>query len=284
MTREMKAGAFHVKAIDGRKVTGIYSVYGNLDDYSDKIWPGAMAKTIAERGSKILHLWQHDFSCPPIAKIISLREVGRDELPEAVLAQAPEAMGGAEVTREYLKTPRADEVLANLTAGVPLQMSFAYDALKYDYEALPGAKYEWERMRNLREIRLWETSDVLWGANDATIASKAALPLDYLLKQFMLVLDELRENKDGRRNSAADQTRINTIAKIAIELGADNVELLVAPLDDADKTTPATPSNLPTPDASRAEADAASLTPAVYQYKLQLAQRQLALLQRSVTP
>jgi len=38
------------------------------------------------------------------------------------------------VTREYLDTPRAQEVLANIKAGVPLQMSFAYDAVRYDYE------------------------------------------------------------------------------------------------------------------------------------------------------
>lgn len=278
--RELKAAPFYVKSVDGRKVTGIFSVYGNLDDYNDMLWPGVMAKTIAERGARVLHLWQHDFSSPPTAKVLSLREVGRAELPEACLAIAPGAMGGAEVVREYLKTPRADEVLENITAGVPLGMSFAYDALKYDYEALEGAKYEWERQRNVREIRLWETSDVLWGANEATVASKAALPFDYLLKQLLDQLDELRaEQKDGRRNSTADQARINMIAKIAIELGADNVELIAAPLDDGDKTAP--PTTDATPDQSRAAAPSAALTPAVYQYKLRMAERALALLQRS---
>ena len=263
--RELKSTLFHVKAIDGRAVTGIFSVLGNLDDYQDKIWPGAFAKTFAERGSKVLHLWQHDFSNPPIAVIKSLREVTRAELPDSVLAEAPEAMGGAEVVREYLDTPRANEVLAALKAGAPLQMSFAYDAIKYDFEALPDAKYDWEQIRNLREVRVWETSDVLWGANAATVASKTLhLPLDVLVQQLQAALEQV---KSGRRNSATDQERINTIAALAIELGADNVKTIDSPRDD-DKDAP-----------SRA-ADTPALTPAAYALKQQQAQRALALLER----
>ena len=45
MQRQLKAGPFHIKAITGREVTGIFSVLGNLDDYDDRIWPGSFAKT-----------------------------------------------------------------------------------------------------------------------------------------------------------------------------------------------------------------------------------------------
>src|SRR5690242_20738236 len=105
MGRELKTGTFHVKKVSDREVTGLFSILGNLDDYADVIWPGAFAKTFQERAGKILHLWQHDFSSPPIAVVKSLREVGRDELPPEVLSAAPEALGGAEVVREYLDTP-----------------------------------------------------------------------------------------------------------------------------------------------------------------------------------
>ena len=84
--RELKATPLYIKSIKGREVTGIFAVMGNLDDYTDRGWPGMFTKTFQERMGKIFHLWQHDFSCPPIAIIKSLREVGRDELPEAVLA------------------------------------------------------------------------------------------------------------------------------------------------------------------------------------------------------
>src|SRR3954470_19411392 len=219
MPRELKAAPFHVKKVTGSEVVGVFSVLGNLDDYNDKGWPGMFTKTFQERGTKIIHLWQHDFTSPPIALIKGLRELTREELPPDVLAQAPEALGGAEVVREYLNTPRALEVLENIKAGVPLQMSFAYDAVRYDYEELPGAKYEWEKQRNLREVRLWETSDVLWGANSATVASKASMPLDFLLKQLSIHLLEWQADmKSGKRNAANDQERINTIASLALEL------------------------------------------------------------------
>lgn len=304
MNRELKVGPTHVKKIDGNLVTGIAAVMGNLDSYDDRIWPGSFTKTLRERYGKIYHLWQHDFDCPPIAQITELREVGRDELPPVVLQEAPEAMGGLLVTREYLPTPRAAEVLENLKAGVPLQMSFAYDAIKYDFEEKPGAKYEWERIRNLREVRLYETSDVLWGANDATVAAKGAFPIEVLIKHLAgreLPLDIIVENlgtrelpiemlvknlgdraldlsvlvshierqaKAGRRNAADDLERINTIGTLAVELGATSVALTAtdegATESDSSK-------------ASGSRAGAPPLTAAAYAYRLKVAERRLAL-------
>lgn len=229
MTRQLKCVPQHIKTIVGREVTGIFSVFGNLDVYDDKAWPGSFTKTIQERGKKVFHLWQHDMDSPAIAVVKSLREIGRDELPAEILADYPEAMGGVEVVREYLDTERGNEILKGLLAGVPYQMSFAYDAIKYDFEAKPDAKYEWERIRNLREVKLYEVSDVLWGANDATRAAKALLPFDLLLKQMQAYLAELKE---GRRNNAGDQDRINTIARLAAELGADNIKVLEVEAED----------------------------------------------------
>lgn len=224
----------HIKEISGRSVTGVFSVMGNLDSYNDRIWPGAFLTTFSQRGSKALFLWQHSFDQPPIAKITNLREIGRDELPPAVLEAAPDATGGAEVTREYLDTPRGNEVLALLKSEVPLQMSFGYDAVRYDYEEDPNAKYEWEKIRNLRELRLWEVSDVLWGANEATVAAKAMLPLDFLLKQFQL------HTKAGARHSAADVKLLNDIHRAAVELGCDECKGIFEPEDDDAKSRAAT--------------------------------------------
>jgi len=306
MTRELKVGPTHVKKIEGNQVIGIAAVMGNLDSYDDRLWPGAFTKTLRERYGKIFHLWQHDFDCPPIAQITDLREIGRDELPPAVLQEAPEAMGGLQVTREYLPTPRASEVLENLKAGVPLQMSFAYDAIKYDFEEKPGAKYEWERIRNLREVRLYETSDVLWGANDATVASKGAFPIEVLVKHIAgrelpldviieqlgtreLPLDPLIKNlgdrvldlsvlvshlqhqaKAGRRNASDDLERINTIGTLAVELGATSVTLTATDEGDSETETD-------TSKASGSRAGAPPLTAAAYAYRLKAAERRLAL-------
>lgn len=235
---ESKASPQYIKAVRDRTITGIFSVFGNLDSYNDVVWPGAFSKTIQERGAKIVHLWQHDTTAPPIAKITGLRELTRAELPPEILRDYPEASGGAEVTREYLNTPRADEVLANIQAGVPLQMSFMFDAVKYDFQELPDAKYEWEQQRNVREVRLYETSDVLWGANDATVAAKAGEVV--LLRQLYGALIQLQlARKAGSRHSASDVELINQIAKAAVELGATNVtlkEIIEEIIDDGDKS------------------------------------------------
>ena len=274
MIRELKSIPSEIKNIDGSTVTGICSVMGNLDEYSDRLHPGAFMKTIQERGDRIFHLWQHDFSSPAIAIVKSIRELSRAELPPKVLQRAPDATGGVEVVREYLNTPRAQEVLEGLRAGAPYEMSFAYDAVKYDYEEKPDAKYEWDRIRNLREIRLYETSDVLWGANEATVASKALLlPFDFLLKQLAEQLSTMQDEiKAGQRHSAGDIEKINLIAKAALDLGATNIKLLDASSDMVDPLDAG---------KSRAADSALTLNATAYKQRLAAAERALVLLQRS---
>lgn len=167
--REMKVAPQHIKTISGRTITGLFSVFGNIDSYGDIVTPGAFTKTFNDRGGEIFHLWQHDFASPAIAVVKDLRELRQDELPDAVKAKHPDATGGAEVTREYLDTPRGNEIMAGLHAGVPYKMSFAFDPIK-----VAMTEQDDQSVRLLREVRIYETSDVLWGANDATVASKRA--------------------------------------------------------------------------------------------------------------
>lgn len=216
-----------VKGIDGRTVDGIFSVFDVIDGYNDIVHKGSFAKTIQERSDSVLHLWQHDFYSPPTATIEKLEEIDRSELPQLIRAKYPEASGGAMVSRKYIESPRADEVLAAIKAGSPLQMSYGYDAIRYEYEEDEESQ---RTIRHLREQRLWETSDVLWGANQATQASKIlrpSIPMETLLGQ----LDKWLTNiKAGRRNAEKDMQRINKIATLALELGATAVVL--APADD----------------------------------------------------
>lgn len=196
------------KAIDGRVVTGVCAVFGNVDHGSDRLHPGAFSKTISERSGSIKHLWNHgadgwDYFCtPPIANILELREVSRNELPSAVTDKAPDATGGLLVRREYLKTPRADEVFENLKAGVPLEMSFGFDPIKWDWETVDSGQPTEYRLRNLREVRLWDTSDVNFGMNPATSAAGKSLD-----QRFQFLLDRLKairaEIEAGARLPAA---------------------------------------------------------------------------------
>lgn len=175
---EKKAIEIYTKQIDGRVVTGLAAIFGNIDAYGDITHKGAFKKTIQENFDRVRHLWQHDNWSPPIATVKSLREVGKGDLPKEVKEKFPEATGGLEVVREYLDTPRANEVFTALTAEPPAirEMSFGYDPIKFDFESGEDGPYEGMLIRNLREVRLYDTSDVNWGANEATVASKAAVP------------------------------------------------------------------------------------------------------------
>lgn len=236
---ELKVGPLFVKSVNAsdRTATGIYSVFGNRDSVGDVVQPGAFTKTLQERGPQVLHLWMHDDTSPPIAKITGLREVGAADLPDAVKAAAPDALGGLEVARRYLTNPRAQEVWENLQEEIPLQGSFAFDPIKAEIrrtatgEVVPigrtmGGLAEWDiwdgladgsLTRHLQEVRLWETSDVVFGANDATVAAKSRRALAALYQELLTHLAAL---KSGARHSAADVTALNQIHHAVVDLGA----------------------------------------------------------------
>lgn len=170
---EYKAGPAFTKAISDRTVTGIFAVHGNIDEGMDRSHPGSLAKTAINGRTRARFVWQHRTDEPPVAKIDQIREVTRAELPPSVLAYAPDASGGVEVTRTYLDTPRGSEILAGIKAGAIEEMSYAYDVLRYDLEEVDGRG----QVRNLYEMSLYDISDVLWGMNPATVGSKG-LPLE----------------------------------------------------------------------------------------------------------
>ncbi len=164
---EYKTLTAHGQQISDRLVTGIAAVTGNVDYGNDKIWPGAFTKTLKENKTRVRHVWLHNIDEPPTAAIRDLREVDKSELPADLLRQCPEAKGGLLVAREYLDTSRGNEVLAGIRAGAINEMSIGYKAIRKDFE---------NQVRNLREVALLDTSDVMWGMNPASRAVKGALP------------------------------------------------------------------------------------------------------------
>jgi HK97 family phage prohead protease len=238
-----------VKAITGRSVTGIAAVFGNVDSGSDRIHPGAFAKTIAEGQGRQKHFWSHNMWEPPIAIITELKEVGRADLPAAVLDYAPEASGGLQVTREYLTFDLAEAVFENIVKG-QMEMSIGYDPLKMSF-TVEGEGDTQRRIRELTEIRLWETSDVNFGMNGATVAdmSKADLPLEEIAQALAGLTQDI---KAGRRNANADLKLINAIHSASLALGCDECAG-IATADDGEKSRAETHVSL-TPLLSRLQA------------------------------
>lgn len=168
--KKLKIGGC-VKSIKGRVVEGFASVFGNIDSYGDIVHPGAFLKTIQEQAERIKHLGLHDSWKIPTAVILELRETGREELPEEVQEGYPEATGGLLVVREYLNTQDGNEMLEAIVKKAITEMSFMFNRVRWDYETV-GEGADEHRICHLRELRLWETSDVIWGANPATVSSK----------------------------------------------------------------------------------------------------------------
>lgn len=223
MPPEYKSIKAAVMGFEGeRTVTGIFAVHGNVDagdgwTSRDRSHPGLFGDFLADGRDRAKFLWQHRSQDPPIATIDKLFEVSAADLPPAIKAYAPDATGGVAVTRTYLDTPRANEVLAGLKVGAITEMSYAYEATRWDFEepetprALP--------IRNLYAAKLLDCSDVNWGMNPATSAdgAKNGMPLpDHhaavlaavaTYKDRLAALSELRA-KEGRVLSGDNRKRI----------------------------------------------------------------------------
>lgn len=227
-----------IKDITGRTVVGIPAVFGNIDDIADRMHPGSFLKTIAEGRDRVRHLWNHDFGQPPTASIKRLEEVGRDALPAEILAECPEATGGLLVGREYYSgVPLSDWVFGAIQKGDVNEMSFGFDAIRVEWTK-EGEGAQEIRIRELREVRLYDTSDVLWGMNSATVANaksagvRLEIPLEVLAAQFAFWKSELREGKAGARNAASDLGLIRAIHQATLELGCDTCQGVKDPETD----------------------------------------------------
>lgn len=225
-------------AAKGRERSGIAAVFGNVDAVGDRMMPGAFVRTIEGGAKRARFLWNHSYQHPPTASIKELREVGRDELPPEVLAKAPEATGGLLVKREYFNNELSNWILEAIDADEINEMSFAYEIVLSSQvvEPLPEDSEKTRHINEIREVKLFDCSDVLWGCNAATVAAGAKnlgmLPLGVIASQLVMLQAEL---KAGRRNSDSDQKLVDLIHATSVSLGAKCVE------EDPEKTleTPA---------------------------------------------
>ena len=221
MAIQYKALPQFTMGIDDRSVTGVFCVHGNVDDgdgwtsAGDRSHPGLFGDFTVNGRKRAMFLWQHRMSEPPIATIDRLFEIAKADLPPAVKLYAPDATGGVGVTRTYLDTPRANEVLAGLKAGAIAEMSYAYDVTKWDYEEIDGKDLP---IRNIYTANLFDVSDVNLGMNPATSADGSKnLPLSLEHRTVLAAVDDYTSRfkalaalraKDGRALSGENRKRI----------------------------------------------------------------------------
>ncbi len=153
----------------------IFAVMGNVDSGGDRICPGAFTKTLSECGLKVkvLDLHRRDSVLDVIGRPLEIRELGRNELPPAMLRQCPEATGGVYAKTQFLlNTPEGLGAFQRVKEGAITDWSFGYDAVIAEpvRETIGGVQ---KTVRNLREVKLYEYSPVIWGMNEATTTISA---------------------------------------------------------------------------------------------------------------
>ena len=123
------------------------SVFGNVDSYGDIMQRGAFAKAIdawKTNGKYPKVVWNHNWD-EPLGKVIDMLE---DEY-------------GLKVTVEFnMDVARAKEIWSLYKQGALTDFSFGY--------SVTADEYDNEGHRLIKEVRLYEVSPVLIGANNAT--------------------------------------------------------------------------------------------------------------------
>lgn len=162
---------FILKASPEGVVEAIVSVMGIIDLGGDIIHKGAYVKTISERAGKIRVLDNHQtYSVRnAIARPLLLREISRDELPDPIVNEFPMATGGLYTSSQFmLDDEDSYAVFKRIENNFINEYSIGFDIVKHEWGRTKNDEGVDVMVRNIRELRLYEYSPVLWGMNQAT--------------------------------------------------------------------------------------------------------------------
>jgi len=206
-------------------VETIFAVMGNIDEGKDRIWPGSFTKTFAERAPQIRVMDQHNISSimNVLGKPLGFKELGRNELPASLLEKFPEATGGAWAQVQFLMdTPEGKGAFSRIKAKAINEWSFGYDPLDFDYETVKAAGGKEMTVRNLRTIKMYELSPVVWGMNQATMTTgvKAETPepdAEPVVLKFALIIDGVELELADEQKAAITELITAPAVQAAIE-------------------------------------------------------------------
>ncbi|MBX4215696.1 HK97 family phage prohead protease, partial [Candidatus Parcubacteria bacterium] len=157
-------------------VEAIVNVFGIVDTQSDIIHPGAYTKTLGERGAqvrvKILDNHQTHSVINIIAKALDIHEVGKNQLPAEVRSEYPEATGGLFARMQFMMDDETSAaIFKRINFGASNEYSIGLDIMDYDYSTVKVGEKS-VRVRNIRQLALFDVSPVIWGANEATVTTQ----------------------------------------------------------------------------------------------------------------
>jgi uncharacterized protein len=158
MNRERKSyGIVELKAAgDPGTFSALVSVFGNVDDYGDRMMPGSFSRTLEEwkeRARPIPIVWSHQWGIPPIG-----------ETTEAVETERGLEISGRLFIADGEDHEVARQVYAGLKSGALGEFSFAFStrAERFLEDDPDGA------FREIEDVDLYEVGPTLIGANRET--------------------------------------------------------------------------------------------------------------------
>lgn len=193
---EVKEFSFKASNVDKEKSTfeGFSAGIGNRDDYDDVISPGAFDKTINERvpAKKVKWLDQHDYTSTQRL----WGYVGEAKEVPVTAAEAPKAEGASALLWSKFfssKVTPAQDALTKIDEGILDGLSIGFRPIRVEYAAdsqddNDDPVFAWlmgRGVRYLKEVAWWETSSVIWGAN------QAAIVIDGTVKELRSIVDKV---------------------------------------------------------------------------------------------
>ena len=127
-----------------RSIVGYFSVFGNKDSDGDVITKGAYKKTLESAKNRVQHLFMHSPMLGAIGKIEELKE---DET-------------GLYFKSTLLNTSLGNDVLEMYDSGAVKEHSVGFEIVN---------QQKGVDANHITEIKLWEGSTVLWGANEQAL-------------------------------------------------------------------------------------------------------------------
>ena len=230
-------------------VKAIFAVMGNVEGGGDMIHPGAFTKTFAERGNQIMVLDNHrtDSVMSILGKPLGLKELGFGSLPAPLVDAYPDANGAAEAEIQFLlDTPEGAGAFKRIKGGALSKWSFGYEAMDHDYSTVKAGDGAEQTVRNLRTIKLFELSPVLFAMNEATMTTgykgdepeADAVPEPEVepetVKAFSLIIDGVELELEDEQKAAITELITAPAPQAAIETEPEQAG------PDADEATPPT--------------------------------------------
>lgn len=174
-------------------VKGYGSYFGNKDADNDVIMKGAYKKTIAENGSRVKYLYQHNMM-QPIGK---MREMYEDDK-------------GLVFVAEIAKTQLGKDVVELMKSGVLTENSVGI---------MPMQKENKGDYREITEVKLYEISAVTLAANDEAkiLDVKGNVDVDKLNKRYDNLCKLIRKGDISDELGYAIEAEILKLKSLFIE-------------------------------------------------------------------